>query len=93
MKSYSRRLFPRLSVIVCAFAGAVPWYQSIEIDLSLRRFGKDCIFLPDRGEPYHPRKYPHKLDDSIKMMETFNHDLKGAPAAAWTVAGVPYNGK
>ena len=73
--------------------GAVPWYQSIEIYLSLRRFGKDCIFLQYRGEPHHPQKYPNKLDYSIKMMEYFDHYLKGAPAAAWIAAGVPYNGK
>jgi len=73
--------------------GAVPWYQSIEIYLSLRRFGKDCIFLQYRGEPHHPQKYPNKLDYSIKMMEYFDHYLKGAPAADWIKNGVPYNGK
>ncbi len=73
--------------------GAVPWYQSIEIYLSLRRFGKDCIFLQYRGEPHHPQKYPNKLDYSIKLMEYFDHYLKGAPAADWIKNGVPYNGK
>ncbi len=73
--------------------GAVPWYQSIEIYLSLRRLGKDCIFLQYRGEPHHPKKYPNKLDYSIKLMEYFDHYLKGAPAADWIKNGVPYNGK
>jgi len=73
--------------------GAVPWYQSIELYLSLRRLGKDCIFLQYRGEPHHPQKYPNKLDYSIKMMEYFDHYLKGAPAAEWIKNGVPYNGK
>ena len=73
--------------------GAVPWYQSIEIYLALRRFGKDCIFLQYRGEPHHPQKYPNKLDYSIRMLEYFDHYLKGAPAADWIVRGVPYTGK
>jgi len=73
--------------------GAVPWYQSIELYLSLRRLGKDCIFLQYRGEPHHPRKYANKLDYSIKLMEYFDHYLKGAPAADWIRNGVPYDGK
>jgi dipeptidyl aminopeptidase/acylaminoacyl peptidase len=73
--------------------GAVPWYQGIELYLALRRLGKDCIFLQYRGEPHHLRKYPNKLDYSIKMKEYFDHYLKGEPAAAWITNGVPYRGK
>ncbi len=73
--------------------GAVPWSQSIEIYLAMRRLGKDCIFLQYRGEPHHPQKYPNKLDYSIRMMEYFDHYLKGAPAANWIKNGIPYNGK
>ena len=73
--------------------GAVPWYQSIELYLALRRLGKDCFFLQYRGEPHHPKTYANKLDYSIKMMEFFDHYLKGAPAADWIKTGVPYNGK
>jgi len=73
--------------------GAVPWQQSIELYLSLRRLGKDGIFLQYRGEPHHPRKYANKLDYSIKLMEFFDHYLKGAPAAEWIAKGVPYDGK
>jgi dipeptidyl aminopeptidase/acylaminoacyl peptidase len=29
--------------------GAVPWYQSIELYLAMRRLGKDCIFLSSTG--------------------------------------------
>ena len=73
--------------------GAVPWYQSIELYLALRRLGKDCIFLQYRGEPHHLKKYPNKLDYSIKMKEYFDHYLKGEPAAEWITNGVPYRGK
>lgn len=73
--------------------GAVPWPQSIELYLALRRMGKEVVFLQYRGEPHHPRKYANKLDYAIKMMEFFDHYLKGGPAAAWIAEGVPYNGK
>jgi dipeptidyl aminopeptidase/acylaminoacyl peptidase len=72
--------------------GAVPWYQGIELYLALRRNGKDAIFLQYRGEPHHLKKYPNKLDYSIKMKEYFDHYLKGAPAPAWITTGVPYSG-
>ncbi len=73
--------------------GAVPWYQGIELYLAMRRLGKDCIFLQYRGEPHHLRKYPNKLDYSIKMKEYFDHYLKGLPAPEWIKNGVPYRGK
>ncbi len=72
---------------------AVPWYQSIELYLALRRNGKKAVFLEYRGEPHHPQKYANKLDYSIKMKAFFDHFLKGAPAPAWWTEGVPYSGK
>lgn len=72
--------------------GAVPWYQSIELYLALRRLEKDAIFLQYRGEPHHLQKYPNKLDYAIKMKEYFDHYLKGTPAADWITKGVPYKG-
>ncbi|MGD8698243.1 MAG: prolyl oligopeptidase family serine peptidase [Gemmatimonadales bacterium] len=71
---------------------AVPWYQSIEFYLALRRLGKHAVFLQYRGEPHHPRKYSNKLDYSIRMKEFFDHHLKGEPAPKWWVEGVPYGG-
>jgi dipeptidyl aminopeptidase/acylaminoacyl peptidase len=73
--------------------GAVPWYQGIELYLACRRLGKNCIMLQYRGEPHHLKKYPNKLDYSIKMKEFFDHWLKGEPAPAWMTDGVPYRGK
>ncbi|RPI20377.1 MAG: S9 family peptidase, partial [Actinobacteria bacterium] len=60
--------------------GAVPWYQSIELYLALRRLKKPAIFLQYRGEPHHVQKYPNKLDYAIKMKEFFDHYLKDAGA-------------
>lgn len=73
--------------------GAVPWYQGIELYLSMRRLGKNCIFLQYRGEPHHLTKYANKLDYAIRMKEFFDHYLKGMPAPEWIKNGVPYRGK
>jgi len=73
--------------------GAVPWYQSIELYLAMRRLGKDCIFLQYRGEPHHPRKYANKLDYSIRMMEYLDHHLRGLPAPDWMTKGIAYDGR
>ena len=71
---------------------AVPWYQGIELYLACRRLDKDCIFLQYRDEPHHLKKYPNKVDYSIKMMQFFDHHLKGEPAPDWMAEGVPYKG-
>jgi len=73
--------------------GAVPWYQGIELYLACRRLDKNCIFLQYRGEPHHLKKYPNKLDYSIKMKQFFDHHLKGEPAPKWMTEGVPYRGE
>ena len=70
---------------------AVPWPQGVELYLAMRRLGKDCILLEYRNEPHHLKKYPNKLDYSIKMKEYFDHYLKGMPAPGWISAGVPYH--
>jgi dipeptidyl aminopeptidase/acylaminoacyl peptidase len=72
--------------------GAVPWYQSIEFYLALRRLNKQAVFLQYRDEPHHPQKYANKLDYSIRMKEFFDHYLKGEPAPLWWSEGIPYNG-
>jgi dipeptidyl aminopeptidase/acylaminoacyl peptidase len=72
---------------------AVPWTQGIEMYLAMRRLGKEAVFLQYRKEPHHPRKYANRYDYAVKMKEYFDHYLKGATAAEWITAGVPYRGK
>jgi len=72
---------------------AVPWEQSIEMYLAMRRAGKDVIFLQYHDEPHHPRKYPNKLDYTIRMKEYFDHYLRGKQAPEWIRDGVPYMGE
>ncbi|MFO7800088.1 MAG: prolyl oligopeptidase family serine peptidase [Rhodohalobacter sp.] len=72
---------------------AVPWYQSIELYLALRRNGKESVFLHYYDEPHHLRKMANRLDYAIKMKEYMDHYLKGDPAPAWITDGVPYRGE
>jgi dipeptidyl aminopeptidase/acylaminoacyl peptidase len=72
---------------------AVPWEQSIEMYLAMRRLGKDVIFLQYRDEPHHPQKYPNKIDYTIRMKEYFDYQLKGMEPARWIKEGSPYLGK
>ncbi|MFG1690889.1 S9 family peptidase [Gemmatimonadota bacterium] len=72
---------------------AVPWEQSIELYLAMRRNGKEAVFLQYRDEPHHPQTYPNKLDWAMKMKEWIDHYLKGAPAPDWISKGIPYTGR
>ncbi len=72
---------------------AVPWSQAIELYLAMRRLNKTCIFLQYNDEPHHLKKYPNKLDYSIKMKEFLDYYLKGTPAPDWIKNGVPYQKK
>jgi dipeptidyl aminopeptidase/acylaminoacyl peptidase len=71
---------------------AVPWEQSIELYLALRRLDRETVFLQYRDEPHHPQTYANKLDWAMKMKEWVDHYLKGTPAPAWIERGVPYSG-
>lgn len=70
--------------------GAVPWEQGIEYYMALRRLDKDVAMLHYEGEPHHLQQYPNKVDYSIKMLEFFDHYLKGAPAPDWWEQGMPF---
>ena len=72
---------------------AVPWEQSIELYLAMRRNGKETVFLQYNDEPHHPQTYANKLDWAMKMKEWIDHYLKGTPAPAWITEGIPYTGR
>lgn len=71
---------------------AVPWYQSIELYLAMRRFNKDVVFLQYHDEPHHPQKFPNKLDYAIRMKEYFDYYLKGVGEPEWILDGEAYKG-
>ncbi|MBQ4798487.1 S9 family peptidase [Pseudoalteromonas sp. MMG006] len=69
---------------------AVPWHEGVQYYLALRRAGKDATFLQYEGEPHHLKKLPNQVDFSIRMMQYFDHYLKGKPAAKWMKEGEPF---
>ncbi|MGI2901512.1 prolyl oligopeptidase family serine peptidase [Shewanella algae] len=69
---------------------AVPWEQGVELYLAMRRAGKDVVLLQYQDEPHHLKKYPNKLDYSVRMKDWFDHYLKGAKAPEWLEKGEAY---
>jgi dipeptidyl aminopeptidase/acylaminoacyl peptidase len=69
---------------------AVPWYQGIELFLSLRRLGKEAYLFDYNGEAHGLRKRPNQKDYTVRMQQFFDHFLKGAPAPEWMEKGIPY---
>lgn len=69
---------------------AVPWYQGLELFLSLRRLGKEVYLWNYNGEAHGLRKRPTQKDYTVRMQQFFDHFLKGAPAPEWMEKGIPY---
>ena len=63
--------------------GAVPWYQGIEYFMALRRLGKPAWMLQYNGEAHNLVHRHNCMDYSVKLMEFFDHYLKGAPKPSW----------
>ena len=69
--------------------GAVPWSQSVEYYLALRRLQKPCWLLVYNSEAHNLEKWPNRVDLSIRMKQFFDHYLKDAPAPEWMSLGRP----
>ncbi len=69
--------------------GAVDFTQGVEYFNTLRRMQKPVIMLEYIGENHSLRKPANQRDYTARMMEFFDHYLKGAPAPDWMVNGVP----
>ncbi|GIU09730.1 S9 family peptidase [Shewanella morhuae] len=87
---YADRIQTPLMIMFGDKDDAVPWEQGVEMYLAMRRAGKDVVFLQYEDEPHHLKKYPNKLDYSMRMMQYFDHYLKGTPAPAWLSKGEAY---
>ncbi|MBR9727330.1 S9 family peptidase [Shewanella intestini] len=87
---YAERIHTPMMIMFGDKDDAVPWEQGIEMYLAMRRAGKDVVLLQYQDEPHHLKKYPNKLDYSIRMMEYFEHYLKGKPAPKWLTQGEAY---
>lgn len=69
--------------------GAVPYYQGIEMFMGMRRLNKPVWLLVYNNEAHNLRKVKNKQDLSIRMMQFFDHYLKGEPAPEWMTKGLP----
>ena len=69
---------------------AVPWYQGIELFLSLRRNSREAYLFDYNGEKHGLRRRHNQKDYTVRMQQFFDHYLKGAPAPEWMEKGIPY---
>jgi dipeptidyl aminopeptidase/acylaminoacyl peptidase len=69
--------------------GAVDFTQGVEYFNTLRRMQKPVIMLEYIGENHSLAKRVNQRDYTVRMMEFFDHYLKGTPAPDWMVNGVP----
>jgi dipeptidyl aminopeptidase/acylaminoacyl peptidase len=69
--------------------GAVPWYQGIEFFMALRRLDKPAWMLVYNNEEHNLTRRANEKDLSRRMMQFFNHYLKGQPMPCWMKNGIP----
>jgi len=69
--------------------GAVPWYQGIEYFNAMRRLNKPAWLLCYNGDQHNLVRRANMKDLDIRMMQFFDHFLKGAPMPLWMKAGLP----
>jgi len=68
--------------------GHVPWYQGIEYFEALKRLQKPVWLLNYTGEVHWPQKLPNKVDFQKRMLQFFNHYLKGDKMPPWMDEGL-----
>ena len=69
--------------------GAVPWYQGIELFMSLRRLGSPVWMLQYNNEAHNLVHRRNTKDLAVRLQQFFDHYLKGDPAPVWMTKGVP----
>lgn len=70
--------------------GAVDYTQGVEYYNSLRRLNKPVVMLTYNGENHGLVKEVNRKDYAVRMMEYFDHYLKGKPAPVWWAKGIDY---
>jgi hypothetical protein len=55
-----------------------------------RRLGKEVIFLSYPEEGHHLSRKENRIDFQIRMMQYFDHYLKGTQKAKWMMDGVTF---
>jgi dipeptidyl aminopeptidase/acylaminoacyl peptidase len=68
--------------------GHVPWYQGIEYFVALKRLQKPVWLLNYTGEPHWPLRMANRIDFQTRMLQFFDHYLKGESMPKWMREGV-----
>ncbi len=68
--------------------GAVDFTQGVEFYNALRRLQKPVVMIQYKGENHGLAKLENKKDYAVRMLEFFDHFLKGKPAPGWWENGV-----
>ena len=61
----------------------------VQYYLALRRLGKEVYLFNYRGEPHGLQRRANQKDYAIRLVQFFDHYLKGAPAPEWMDRGIP----
>ncbi len=85
---YTDRIETPLLVMHGDDDGAVPWYQSIELYLAMRRLGKEMFFLHYSDAPHNLRKRKNRIDYNHRIFDFFEHYLLGREAPEWITTRV-----
>src|SRR5262245_12831464 len=67
---------------------AVPWHQSIEPCVGMRRLGKEMYFIDYNNDVHNPASRANQKDIAASMQQFFDNKLKGAQAPDWMVHGI-----
>ncbi len=70
--------------------GAVDYTQGIEYFNGLRRLNKPVVMLTYNGENHGLAKEVNQKDYAVRMMEYFDHYLKGKKAPEWWSKGIDF---
>jgi dipeptidyl aminopeptidase/acylaminoacyl peptidase len=70
--------------------GAVDYNQGLELYNAARRMGKEVVLLTYPDEPHHLEVLENQKDFQKRMMQYFNHYLKGDEAPEWLSKGLPF---
>ncbi len=69
--------------------GAVDYNQGITFYNTLRQLDKDVILLEYQGENHGLSQLKNRRDYTLRLMEFWDHHLKGEPAPEWLEKGIP----
>ncbi|THU39606.1 S9 family peptidase [Niastella caeni] len=85
---YADKVNTPILIMHCKNDGAVPFEQGIEWYTALRRLGKK-VWMLQYDDGGHQLGGKEANDYTIRLMQFFDHYLKGKPAPKWMINGMP----